>query len=56
MELRAKTIAAVAFILIMSIVLGACTDKAQLLILRKAPDHTLTNQGGLEIRLSDFRR
>ena len=50
-----RTIIAVAFILMMSIVVGACAAKTQLPVLREAPDFTLTNQDGLEVRLSDFR-
>jgi len=52
---KARTITAVAFILMMSIVLGACTAKAELPVLREAPDFALTNQDGLEVRLSDLR-
>ncbi len=50
-----RTITTVAFILMISIVLGACTAKTQLPVLREAPDFALTNQDGLEVRLSDFR-
>lgn len=50
-----RTITAIAFILMMSIVLGACAAKTQLPVLREAPDFALTNQDGLEVRLSDFR-
>ncbi len=52
---QGRTITAVAFIIIISIVLGACTAKARLPVLREAPDSALTNQNGVEIRLSDFR-
>ncbi len=55
MGVQGRTITAVAFIIMMSIVLGACTAKAQLPILREAPDFALTNQDGLEVQLSDFR-
>ncbi len=52
---QGRTITAVAFILIMSIVLGACTAKAQLPVLREAQDFTLTNQYGSGVRLSHLR-
>ena len=50
-----RTITAVAFILMMSIVLGACTAKAQLPVLGEAPDFSLTNQDSSGVRLSHFR-
>ncbi len=53
--LKARVITVVAFILLMAITLGACTPKVQLPILREAPGFILTNQDGLEVRLSDFR-
>ncbi len=50
-----RTITAVAFILMMSIILGACTAKAQLPVLGEAPDFSLTNQDSSGVRLSYFR-
>ncbi len=55
MGVQGRTITAVSFILLMSIVLGACTAKAQLPVLREAPDYTLTNQDSSGVRLSHFR-
>ncbi len=55
MGAKAKGITAVALLLVMAIILGACTPKVQLPVLREAPDFDLTNQDGLEVKLSDFR-
>ena len=54
MGTKAKAAMAAA-LLVMAITLGACTPKVQLPILRAAPDFTLTNQDGPEVKLSDFR-
>ena len=55
MGFRVRVITMLAALLTMAIVLGACTPKEQLPILQEAPDFTLTNQDGLEVKLSDFR-
>ena len=55
MDVKAKVITVVALLLTMVIILGACSPKVQLPILREAPVFTLTNQDGREVRLSDFR-
>ncbi len=55
MSAKTKILTTLALLLTIAITLGACTPKVQLPILREAPDFTLTNQDGLEVRLSDFR-
>ncbi len=55
MSAKAKVLTMVAMFFITATVLAACTPKVQLPILRAAPDFTLTNQDGLEVKLSDFR-
>src|SRR3989338_6444765 len=40
---------------IMAVTMGACTREVQLPVLYQAPDFTLTNQDGREVRLSDFQ-
>jgi protein SCO1/2 len=55
MSAKAKTFVTVSIFFITTIILAACTPKVQLPILYEAPGFTLTNQDGLEIRLSDFQ-
>ncbi len=55
MGAKVRVITAIALLLMIVIILGACTPEVQLPVLREASDFTLTNQDGLEVNLSDFR-
>ncbi len=54
MNAKTKTFTALALLMTV-IIVAACTPKVSLPVLREAPDFALTNQDGLEVRLSDFR-
>jgi protein SCO1/2 len=45
----------VAFLFVTAITMGSCTPEVYLPVLYEAPSFTLTNQDGLEVKLSDFR-
>jgi protein SCO1/2 len=55
MSIKAKAIIMVASLFVTAMTMGSCTPEVYLPVLHEAPSFTLTNQDGLEVKLSDFR-